>query len=285
MRVMLFLATFAAGCDSATVIPRPGDAVPPPRPELATAHDPADCGSVSGRVTFVGPIPEVPPLLGALPDGDGYAWVNKPNPFTPRISQSGGLANVLVWLDGIDPAKSKPWPSSGVSLEIRNAEFQADGKPFVAGVARTGDTLTATSRDQAFHSLRARGAAFFALPFPAPNSRVQHDLPRPGIVELSCATTAYWLAADVYVSNTPYAAVTNDEGHYTFDVVPAGVYTLYFRARNWKVIRTERDPESGLHSRQYYARPSEKSRFITIMPHHASHQSVTVSPADFLDTE
>lgn len=274
-----------AGCAPAVVTPRPGDAPPPPRPELATAHDSAKCGSLAGRVTFAGPVPEVPKLLGALPEGDGYAWVTKPNPFAPRVDQTGGLANVTVWIEGIDPALSKPWPGGGLAIDIRDAEFRAGGKPFVAGVARTGEALTCTSRDAAFHSLRARGAAFFALPFPAPDTTVTHDLPRPGFVELSCATTAYWMAADVLVSDTPYAAVTNADGRYSFEGVPAGAYTLHFRARNWNVTRTERDPESGLHARQFYARLASKMISITIRPGDKIDRGVTVSPADFPGAE
>ena len=285
MRGIALLVLFAAGCDSAAVTPRPGDTPAPPRPELAAAHDPANCGRLGGRVAFAGPTPDVPKLLGALAEGEGYAWVTKPNPFTPRVNRDGGLADVLVWLDGVDPAKSKPWPRSDIAIDIVDTEFRSGGEPFVVGVARTGDVLTVTSRDGAFHSLRARGAAFFALPFPARDSAVSRELPRPGVVELTDATTAYWVAADVFVSDTPYAEVTDHNGRYNFDGVPAGEYALHFRARNWKVTRTERDPETGLHARQYYAPPATKSARVTIRPGDTIDRPATFAPADFSDSE
>ena len=227
----------------------------------------------------------MPKLLGALPENDGYAWVTKPNPFAPRVGPGKGLADVFVWLEGVDPARSKPWPGGNLGIEIRDAEFRANGEPFVAGVVRTGESLKVTSRDAAFHSLRARGVAFFSLPFPSVNSTVTRELPRPGFVELSCATTAYWMNANVLVSDTPYATVTDRDGRYQLDNVPDGNYTLHVRAQNWNVTRTERDPESGLHARQYYAHPAEKKDAIVINAATKMNRSVTFVAADFPGAE
>ena len=276
---------FACGCEPTAVTPRPGEVTSPARPELAAAHDPARCGTVAGRVTFAGPVPVVPKLLGALAEGERYTWVTKPNPFTPRVGEGGGLANVLVWIEGVAPGKSKPWAAPPLKLNIQDAEFRAHGKPFVCGVARAGDPLTVTSRDAAFHSLRARGAAFFALPFPAKDAAVTHSLPPPGVVELSDATTAYWMAADVLVVDTPYATTTDSGGNYTFTDVPAGQYTLHHRARNWKATRTERDPETGLIARQYYAAPAVKTLPIVVEASATLNKSAALTPADFPETE
>ncbi len=279
------LLALLAGCSPAGVAPRPGDAVPPPVPELAARFDPAACGTVRGRVTWSGPVPSTPDLLGATPAGEGYAWVSRPNPFAPAVDKStGGLANALVWLDGVDPTKSRPWDLPAVAVELRDTRFATpDGKPFTAGVVRTGGAVSFVSRDGELHAARARGAAFFTLPLPKRDSPLARPLPTPGVVELTSGAGYYWMAADVLVTDTPYAAVTGTDGAFTLPAVPAGAYMLRVRVRDWRVTRAERDPETGLHFRQEYAPPLLMTAPVAVTADRAVEQYSVVNIGRFPD--
>lgn len=282
-RNLFALAGFMlAGCLPSGQTERPGDAVPPPRPELGAAHDPAACGTVRGRVTWAGAVPQVPPLLAAFPAGDTYTWATKPAPFAPRVGPAGGLANAIVTLKQVDLSRSKPWDRPPLRIEMKDFTFRTPtGEPFVAGVVRTGDNVEFVSRDPELHAARARGAAFFALSFPRPDQELSRPLLAPGIVELSSGAGYYWMAADVLVSDHPYADVTGPDGAFTLAAVPAGDYDLECRVRNWQAIRQERDPESGLPFRQYYAPPVILTGRVTVTPQGTVTHDFALTAAQF----
>ena len=230
------------------------------RPELGASHNPAACGTVVGRVTWAGPVPVVPPLLGAVPDGDGYRWVNPANPFDPAVdAPTGGLAGALIHLTGVEPAASRPWDVPAVAVELRDYAYNLR-----AAVVRTGDAVTVTSRDPELHAARGRGAGFFTLPLPVPGRPTARVLPTPGVVELTSGAGYFWMAADLLVTDTPYAGVTAADGTLMLPGVPAGAYTVTCRVRDWHVTATERDPETGLVFRQSYAPPVVVPRRVTV---------------------
>ncbi len=271
-----------AGCLPVGQAERPGDAPSPLRPELGTRHDPATCGTVRGRVTWAGAVLVVPPLLAAIPDGDTYSWASKPAPFAPHVGPAGGLANAIVSLKHVDPARSKPWDRPPLQVELKDYMFRTPaGEPFVAGVAHTGDAVAFVSRDPELHAARARGAAFFTLSFRRPDQELSRSLPTPGVVELSSGAGYYWMGADILVSDHPYVDITGGDGTFTLAAVPAGDYDIECRVRNWQATRQERDPETGLPFRQYYPPPVVVTGRVTVMPQHVATLDFALSAAQF----
>lgn len=269
--LMVLAALLAAGCGSES----PVDARTPTHSELTpnapSAFDPSTCGKLTGLLSWVGPIPEVTPITYMSParEGAGYSTHTLRAPNAPRIDRSTrGLAGAVVFLRGIDPSKAKPWDLPPVTVELNDLQItvRQGNRTERSGLVRRGDAVTFLSLEPEFNVLRGRGAAFFALPFPEPNQPLTRTLDTCGRVDLTSAAGFYWQSAELFVCDHPYYAVSDAEGRFEFTEVPAGQYDLVAWHPNWLVTRTERNPESGLTSRQLYAPPLEIARPVTITP-------------------
>ncbi len=250
----------------------PGTATVPaasPSPVATSSRfDPATAGSVHGQVLWHGDIPKVPLITAALPDGAGnYRPAEMPNPFAPVVEpRSRGLAGAVVFLKGVDPALGKPWDLPPVRVEQRDFRIrilQGD-EPRAVGFVHRGDEVEMVSADPAHHMLRARGAAYFTLPFPDPDKPLRRRFDTPGLVELTSGAGYFWAAADLFVDDHPYYALTDREGRFTLRDVPPGKYELVCWVRDWHVTGRDRDPETGLVFRQQYAAPVEKRAAVEL---------------------
>jgi hypothetical protein len=223
--------------------------------------------------------------MAGVPTGTGYSWTEIANPWTPVIDQAtSGIADVILSLEGIDPEWMKPWDLPNVTCEAVASRLhirQGDSTMRRVGIVRVGDEVPFQSGDAGHHMLRARGSAFFTLPFPEPRKPLPRRFEKPGIVELSSGAGYYWHAADLLVVTHPYHAVSDSTGSFTFLNVPPGMYSLIARARNWHVVNKERDPETGLIFRQSYAPPVEVRIPVTIRSNEPTLTSVLVPASQF----
>lgn len=277
-RLLLCLVLCAAlGCGSeppATASARAAAEAP-----TGSEFDPAACGTVTGLVSWTGPVPEVPPVVRAAPraDGTGFDLLPVALARAPRIDRaSRGFAGVVVALRGISPARAKPWDHPPVSVDLRDQQIivTQGARAGRAGFVRRGELVRFASAEPDFRSLRLRGTAFGAIPFPPGSEPVVRAFDAPGPVELSSAAGHFWQSADLFVCDHPYYTVTDAEGRFQFAQVPAGEYVLAAWHPNWIVTRAERNPESTLVSRYYYAEPLEESRPVLVAPGKASMATV-----------
>jgi hypothetical protein len=260
---------FAAGCGSET--PAVADLPQLPAPASPTAFNPADCGTITGLVTWTGPVPDVPQIthFTLRADESGYDNHDITPPHKPRIKPfTRGLGGAVVFLREVDPARTKPWDHPAVTVEFRDSQIVVKQGPRAArsGFVRRGAEATFQSAEEELHVLRGRGAAFFALPFPEPNQPLTRTLDTCGRVELSSASGLYWQSAELFVCDHPYYAISDEEGRFEFTHVPSGQYDLVVWHPNWILARTERNPETGQPSRLYYAPPLESSRPVRVVP-------------------
>src|SRR5262249_59710045 len=102
------------------------------------------------------------------------------------------------------------------------------------GFVRRGDAVTLVSRQALFHTLRARGAAFWTLTFPDPDRPLVRHFDRPGLVELSSAAGYYWMHAYLWVSDHPYLTLTDAAGRWELAGVPPGDYELAVWLPPWQ---------------------------------------------------
>jgi hypothetical protein len=260
---LLVLLVFlpAAGCGSeppaAANTSEPGT-----HPSL---FDPARCGRIEGRVSWAGPIPDLPSFLHGIPKKDGtFDMRMRPNPNRPEVdADSRGVANAIVLLRGVDLVAAKPWEPievRQVRVEMTDCNIavrQGDSPPRRVGFVRRGDSVQITATDPFFHALRGRGAAFFTYTFPAPAQPRRRTFDTVGRVELSSAAGFYWASADLFVDDHPNYTLTDSHGCFALDHVPAGKVEVVVWMPNWNVTKQERDPESGLIARQTYAPPIE----------------------------
>ena len=182
------------------------DDLPPPTFGEAT---------VAGNVTFDGVVPE-PAIIGTSPQcGDVTDE-------SVLVSADGGLANVLVYLDGA-PASS--------GLEREPATLSQSGcrfEPRVLGV-QIGQPFEVSNGDPMRHNVhytpdRNRDTNLAFEPSDPPRTEVFHA-PEAAPVRIKCDIHP-WMAAHVGVFAHPFYGVTDRDGGYAIGRVPAGDYTL-----------------------------------------------------------
>jgi hypothetical protein len=221
-------------------------------------------------VIWDGEVPIVEPFVAPVsPQVElaGGEWLNWPNPNAPVVSaKMHGVGNAVVFLRGIDPRRAKPWNLPPVTVaqrdySLRVLQGDSDG-PY--GVVRRGDSVEMVSRQDAFHALRAGGAAFFTLAFPDANQPLSRPLKQNGVVELTSAAGYFWMRAYLFVDEHPYYCRTDADGRFQFAQVSAGHYEVVCWMPNWHKHSHDRDPESTLFSRWYFAAPLELKRSVEV---------------------
>jgi hypothetical protein len=285
-RFTLFLALLLlAGCTD-TPAPEKKQESHPAAAILGEAFDEAATGELHGTVTWQGDLPQAAlfKVLG-LP-GDYLFGVrqDQPNPNLPRIQPSTlGMEDVVVFLRAVDLKKSRPWDHPSVLVEQRDRRLvirQGESSSHV-GWARAGDAIEVINRDDHFHMLRGRGAAFFSLPFPKPNVPSHRVLEKPGIVDLSSGAFFFWMHAYLHVSNHPYFARTNARGHFVLEKVPARSYELVCWMPSWEVAKKLRDPETGYIIQVDFRPPVEQVRTVVVTAGQRLETSFSWSARDF----
>jgi len=141
------------------------------------------------------------------------------------VTGDGGVANALVWVDGI--AAGKPLP------ELRRERVTVENcriEPRIVAVT-SGSTVNVFSRDPVVHDMRFfrenRGDPVTRLLTVdegqvIPSERIAAEA---GIVEARC-TRHPWLRGYIAVFDHPYFAITDASGAFTIEELPAGTYTI-----------------------------------------------------------
>ena len=254
------------GCGSSS--PAAPDTAQPSAP-TPTAFDPAQCGHISGRVTWDGPVPIAPPAQYGVASGEGsFELRPMPNPNRPIVDPvTNGVGGAVVFLVGVDERRAKPWEMPPPCVELRDLQIlikQGDDSPKRAGFVRRGGGVQMASVEPKFHVLRGRGAAYFSLAFPDPNKPLTRTFDKAGRVELSSGAGYHWAHANLFVADHPYYALTDRQGRFSFESVPASALKVVAWHPNWWPTNLERDPETGLVSRMTYAAPLEVTTPVTV---------------------
>jgi hypothetical protein len=207
--------------------------------------------------------------------------VRVPHPRGLTIAADGGMAGLLVRLEGIDPALAKPWDLPAPSVLATPDELKIEnGLTSRIGVVRRGSEIVFAATPGDFLGVRGRGADFFSTLLP-PNTASRRRLERPGRIDLTSPAYLYWCAADLWVADHPYFTVTANDGTFVFTNVPSGTYRASAYAPNWHIRGYDRDPETGGIHRFHYAPGVEKSAPITVLKQLESQAEMQFQSADF----
>lgn len=281
-----FALVLTGGCDDGLPDP-PGVTATPPS-DLAVSFDPATTGTIRGRVTWEGKIPQVPPFVKRpcpfATEGLRERLV-RDNPNAPDVDPSTRtVRGAVVFLRGIDVRRACPWDLPPVRVELRDRDLHVlQGEALTrVGVVRVGDTVEMASRDALFHSLNARGAAFFGVAFPDAGQPLSRRLDRPGVVELSSGAGYYWMRGYLFVGEHPYYTRTDATGRFEFRQVPSGCYDIVCWLPDWREARHERDPDTALISRLVFRQALEQVRAARVNPGEAVAVDFVVSNRSFL---
>jgi hypothetical protein len=227
-------------------------------------------GTIRGQVTWKGDIPAVASFkvhtnwpLGTI----GPPGLIRDNPNAPRIDdKSRGVRGAVLYLRGVDVQSARAWDNPPVRIEQRDRQFhvcQGDSNSNIGFVHR-GAAVEMVSRDTFFHSLHAGGAAFFTLAFPDADQPCVRRLADKGLVELTSAAGYYWMRGYLFVDEHPYYVRTDTQGCFVLPQVPPGRYELVCWLPNWNIDQQERDPESGLVTRLFFAPPLEIIKSVSL---------------------
>ena len=191
----------------------------------------ADWGAWKGRVFVTGELPEVAPLVAkgdkAVKDSVCVAQ-DVPDDSLRIDPESRGLAGVFVFLRRKPKVIHADLESSAESEVV----FDQKGCRFVphAMVVRTDQTILVKSDDPTNHNTHTHPT--FNTPqnfLVQPNSRegvpLEFRLPEPVPVKVTCDLHP-WMNAHWLVVDHPYATVTNEQGEFLIEHLPAGEQTF-----------------------------------------------------------
>jgi hypothetical protein len=240
--------------------------------EMGRDFDAANAGEIRGRVTWHGALPEAPSYRAPVSPGNEHAGGPRclwPNPNVPRIDpRTHGVAGAVIFLRGVDPRRSRPWDHPPVRVELRDYRIrigQGEHEDHF-GFVRRGEAVTLVSRQQLYHSLRARGVAFFARAFPDADRPCTQQFERAGLVELSSGCGYFWMRGWLFVDEHPYYTHTDAEGRFTLPQVPPGRYELVCWLPNWHEASREWDAETALICRLTFRPPVQIGQSVQIAP-------------------
>lgn len=213
------LVLFLAACSRPEVPPPAAGSAPATPAAYRILEAIPDAGTIRGVVTLTGPVPR----LQAHPVAQDQAACGRA-PHASRallLGAGNGVANAVVHLEGIGAGAG--FPPAPVGLDQRSCEFE----PYVQ-VAALGSAITLLNSDDANHNVHAYDEAntsLFNAGTPVKGMKVTQTLDRTGVIRLKCDVHP-WMIGWVFVTDRPYAAVTDRDGRFTLRNVPPGTYRL-----------------------------------------------------------
>jgi plastocyanin len=138
------------------------------------------------------------------------------------VASSGGRpkAHAVVWLEAPGGAANPASDTRKIVLDQRNLTFY----PQVLAV-RVGTTVDCANNDRVFHNVFSfRDGKRFDLGMYPVGTRRRVTFDQPGVSRLFCNIHPN-MAAYVVAVDSPYFAVTDNDGAFTIPGVPPGTYT------------------------------------------------------------
>ncbi|MGV3774818.1 MAG: hypothetical protein ACO1QB_18110 [Verrucomicrobiales bacterium] len=182
-------------------------------------------GDVTGKIDLKGTPP--PEKEYPLDPSCGKLYTGKPKPKTRffAVGEKGGLADVFVYVKEGLGDKTFPVPDKKPLLDQKDCEYV----PYVMGL-QAGQTMLVRNSDPLLHNVH---------PIPAVAGNSEKNLaqlpkakdlafvfPKEEIfVKFKC-DVHQWMFAWVGVVNHPFHAVTDENGSYKINGLPAGEYTI-----------------------------------------------------------
>ena len=177
-------------------------------------------GKVTGTVKFEGKAPEMKPLAitdekskGCCPAGKTMDTTDP----TLLISKDGGIANVVVTVD-VPGAKVEP-SAEAVHMDQKMCRFE----PHVRVLPEGGKVVFLNSDEVSHnvHTYATKNDVFNKTI--APGSKEEQVLAKGDKITVKCDIHD-WMSAVVFVTDTPFYAVTGEDGSFSIKGLKPGKY-------------------------------------------------------------
>lgn len=221
-------------------------------------------GSITGQVTFAGPVPKLEPVkISKDTDLCGETARSRALVVSPK---NRGVANTVVFLEGITQGK-KPDPKQEKAF-LNNVKCRFE--PHVLGLMVKGK-LAVKNTDPRLHNTHAylvkaypqKKRTLLNLALPLQDQVIKKRIRKAGVVWVQCDAHTH-MQAWIYVLEHPYFAVTDANGKFTITNVPPGKYAIKAWHEGWKVLKKETMGKKG--ERIIYSKPVVLSKEVTVAP-------------------
>ena len=173
--------------------------------------------SVRGTVSVAGSQQRAKPL--PVFKNRSFCGARIPNE-TLLVGRHGGLRNAVLTLHPLD-RKADTQPMKLV-LDNKHCAFA----PHVQ-VAALGSDLLLKNSDPILHTVHARLGKETLFNVGLPRWRqVTKRLDRLGVIRIDCDVLHTWMSAVIIVTRTPYVAISDENGKFIIDHLPAGPYQV-----------------------------------------------------------
>ncbi len=216
------------------------------------AGDVPDGGVLAGTVRFAGP----PPALAPIPvkKNRDVCGPEKP-PEALVVGPEGGVRDAVILIEGVTRGKR---PEGELILDNRHCLFV----PHV-GAVMVGATAKIRNSDPILHNTHGSldGVTAFNLALPLQNQVIDitRRLKRPGVIRVLCDAHTH-MVAWVVVHDSPYFAVTDEQGRFRIDRIPPGTYRVTMWHEGFHPRGLDKD------GRVLFDEPRRLTRSVTIPP-------------------
>jgi plastocyanin len=225
--IVIAIASIVAGCgSSSTDQPAPpatsapaATSAPSPIPgyEVATF---SDGGSISGAISVSGPIPNLPkrpvnkdPKVCGTTARDSHQLL---------VASAGGLRNAVVIVEGVKRGKAVPASFTNPEIDQKNCEYS----PHVM-VMPVSAEISVRNSDPVLHNIHfyQQDESLFNIAQPMANQVNKQKLEKAGMVYAECDVHG-WMQGHVAVVDSPYYAITDEQGRFNITDLPPGTYKV-----------------------------------------------------------
>ena len=179
----------------------------------------SNAGTIAGTISFDGTAPVLKALK--IEKDVKVCAVHEKYKEDVVVGESGGLKNVVVYIDGIKSGKE--WETK-YTLDQNGCWFE----PHVV-IVGVGQKLSILNSDGILHNIHTFSKLNKPLNKAQPKfkKRISAKFTKAEFIKLRCDVHA-WMSGWIVAAANPYYVTTDEAGNYTLTGVPAGTYTLKF---------------------------------------------------------
>jgi plastocyanin len=137
------------------------------------------------------------------------------------LSSKNGIRNAVVSLQNIPLGAKRDWNFPPAKMDQKQCSFI----PRVV-IVPVGGTMEFLNSDRLLHNVRSNGKENPPFNRAQPHARsISFTFKQPELLRVDCDLHS-WMRGWVVVAEHPFYAVTNEQGDFVLENVPAGKYTL-----------------------------------------------------------